>query len=392
MIQSIAIILILGTLGSMTLTRIGLPGLLGMMIVGVLIGPYGFNLLDASIMDSAVDIRMMALVVILLRAGLGLNKEVLKSVGTVAIKMSAIPCLLEGFTVTAVAYCLLALPLAQAGMLGFIIAAVSPAVIVPSMLHLKEKGWGMDKGIPVIVLAGASVDDVFAITLFTAFLGMGLQTGGSMILQVGLIPLQIIAGIVLGLVASYVLYKLFRIKKLQLLSEQRMTFVVVAAFATLLIGERYHIAGLLGIMTIGFVLLEKAPEIASKLAGQLGKVWFFAQIFLFVLIGAQVDIYVAWQAGLAGLIIIAFGLLARTVGVFISLHGSALNHKEKLFCAIAYLPKATVQAAIGGIPLAMGIPSGAVILAIAVLAVMVTAPLGAVGIHTFAPRLLHKQR
>ncbi len=390
MIQSIAIILIVGIVGSMVLKRISLPGLLGMMIMGVLIGPYGFDLLDVSIMDNAVDIRMMALIVILLRAGLGLNKEVLKSVGTVAIKMSAIPCLLEGFTVTVVAYYILDLPMVEAGMLGFIIAAVSPAVIVPSMLHLKEKGWGMDKGIPVIVLAGASVDDVFAITLFTAFLGMGLKARGSIALQIGLIPLQIVAGIVLGLVVSYLLYKIFKMRKVTLSSEQRMTFVVVAAFAILIIGERYHIAGLLGIMTVGFVLLEKSPEIASKLEGQLGKVWFFAQIFLFVLIGAQVDIYVAWQAGLAGIMIIACGLIARITGVFISLHGSALNHKEKLFCAIAYTPKATVQAAIGGIPLAMGIASGAVILAIAVLAVMVTAPLGAIGIHAFAPRLLKK--
>jgi solute carrier family 9B (sodium/hydrogen exchanger), member 1/2 len=389
MILSLVVIVVLGLLSNRLFTWLKLPGLLGMILVGVAVGPYGLNWLEAPILENAADVRLIALIVILLRAGLGLEKQLLKSVGSVALKMSALPCLMEGFTVMAVSRLLLGLPWAEAGMLGFIVAAVSPAVIVPAMLQLKEQGWGMQRGIPIIVLAGASVDDVFAITLFTAFLGIGTQAGGSLLGQVARIPLEIVGGVLLGGFVGWALAILFQRVKVSHLESVGIT--IAGAFATLVVGQQLHLAGLLGVMTMGLLLLEKAPGRSARLEQTLNVVWFFAQIFLFVLIGAEVDVALAWQAGLAGLGIIAAGLLARTAGVMLALAGSALTRKERIFTAIAYLPKATVQAAIGGIPLAMGVGSGGVILAIAVLAVVLTASLGAIAIKATAPHLLERE-
>lgn len=390
MIKSIMLILLLGILANKVFNFIKLPGLLGMILTGILIGPYGFDLLDQSILDNSSDIRMLALIVILLRAGLGLNRETLNKVGKVSIKMSAIPCLFEGFAITFVTYKILGLPFLEAGMLGFIVAAVSPAVVVPSMLYLREKRLGMKKGIPIIILAGASVDDVFAITLFTTFLGLALNTKSTIGLQILQIPIQIIGGILIGLLFGYILYKIYRYKSIRLNDMERLAILIISALTIVIIGDMTHIAGLLGVMTLGFILLEKANDFASSFEKELNKVWFFAQIFLFVLIGSEVNIYVAWEAGLVGALIILIGLIARSMGVILALKGSNLNMKEKIFCTVAYSPKATVQAAIGGMPLAMGVASGNLILAIAVLAVIITAPLGAIGIKLLAPILLEK--
>lgn len=389
MILSILLIVILGMLASRLVEKLGLPGLLGMIGVGIAVGPYGLGLLDSSILQNATDIRLIALVIILLRAGLGLEKDLLKTVGPVALRMSAIPCLLEGLTITAISFCLLDLPLAEAGMLGFIVAAVSPAVIVPAMLQLKEQGWGMRRGVPVIVLAGASVDDVFAITLFTIFLGMGTQQEQSWLGYLAQIPFQIVGGIALGVLLGWLLGALFR--RFSVSHLERVGLAVAGAFAVLLIGDQIQVAGLLGVMTVGFLLLENGGQYAARLERTLRQVWFFAQIFLFVLIGAEVSLVVAWEAGLLGLVIIAAGLLARTTGVMLATHGSELSGKERLFAAVAYVPKATVQAAIGGIPLTMGIASGETILAVALLAVVLTASLGAIGIRLTTPRLLEQE-
>ncbi len=389
MILSFALIVVFGLLANRLFTRLKLPGLLGMILIGIAVGPYGLDWLDPSILENAADIRLIALIVILLRAGLGLEKQLLKKVGRVALKMSSIPCLLEGFTIMGISRLLLGLPWAEAGMLGFIVAAVSPAVIVPAMLQLKQEGWGMKRGIPVIVLAGASVDDVIAITLFTAFLGIGTQAGGSLVVQIARIPLEIVGGIVLGGVVGWGLAVLF--DRVTVSHLEGVGITVAGAFATLVLGDQLGIASLLGVMALGFMLLERAPHRSQRLEQSLNYVWFFAQIFLFVLIGAEVDVTLAWQAGLAGLAIIAAGLLARTLGVMLALLGSALTRRERIFAAIAYMPKATVQAAIGGIPLAMGVASGGTILAIAVLAVVITASLGAIGIKVTAPRLLERE-
>lgn len=389
MIQSIMLILFLGILFSKIFEKAKLPGLLGMIIVGIVIGPYGVNLLDENIIKISSEIRTLALIIILLRAGLGLNKDILKKVGATAAKMSMIPCIVEGFFITFAAHKFLNLPFVEAGMLGFIIAAVSPAVVVPSMIKLKEKGMGMKKGIPIIILAGSSVDDVFAITLFTVFLGMSTKTSGSIPMQIAKIPIEIIGGIILGIVFGMLLTKLF--KKTKLSDMEQLIILFSCALIVNIIGNKINVAALLGVMTMGFVLLEKSQDISIKLEKKLSNVWFFAQIFLFVLIGAAVNTKVALDAGGMGILVIVLGLLGRTIGVVIALTGSNLNLKEKVFCAIAYIPKATVQAAIGGVPLAAGIASGSLILAIAVLAILLTAPLGLIGIKTFASNLLEKE-
>lgn len=391
MIRSIMLILLLGIVGSKIFQKMKLPGLLGMILVGILIGPHGYQLLDQkSILDNSSNIRMLALLIILLRAGLGLDKETLKKVGKPAIRMSAIPCIIEGATVMLVANKLAKLPLLEAGMLGFIIAAVSPAVVVPSMLYLREKKLGIKKGIPVIILAGASIDDVFAITIFTAFLGMAKGSGKSIVSQISQIPIQIIGGVILGLLAGYIIHRLFNMKKLSFLESEQLAIIFSLALGIVILGEKIHVAGLLAVMTMGFLLLEKDKNSAEKLEKKLNNVWFFAQVFLFVLIGAEVNVQVALKAGVVGIVIILIGLIGRSIGVIIALSESNLNIREKIFCAISYMPKATVQAAIGGIPLAAGIPSGEYILAVAVLAIIITAPLGLLGIKISAPKLLEQ--
>ena len=390
MLASVILILVLGIVADRLFRWLKLPGLLGMILVGILLGPSGLDLLDDAIITISSDLRMIALIVILLRAGLGLDRDTLRRVGGIAVRMSALPCLFEGAAVTLAARAILGLPWAEAGVLGFVLAAVSPAVVVPSMLALRERGLGMDKGIPVLILAASSVDDVFAITLFGVFLTLALQSGQvALFAHLAKIPLQVVGGIALGLAAGWLLSRLFARQRPSLQHPERLGLLLAAAMGTVLIGEWVQIAGLLAVMTLGLVLSERNEEIAHGMASALDAVWFFAQIALFVLIGAAVDVRVAWQAGLLGLTVIAIGLVGRGLGVALALWRSNLTLRERLFCAIAYLPKATVQAAVGGVPLAMGVGSGALILAIAVLAIIITAPLGALGISLAAPRLLH---
>lgn len=390
MATSFALIALLGLLSGRLFEKLKLPGLLGMIIVGVLIGPYCFGLLSEEIMSASGDLRKIALIVILLRAGLGIKKEDIKMVGKPAIKLSFIPGLLEGFTVTFLSMQLFGFTFIQGGILGFIIAAVSPAVIVPAMLDLMDRGIGKEKNIPTLILAGASIDDVFAITIFSAFLGMyggGNINIGAKILS---IPLSIILGVVAGVIIGWVLIQLFN--KYAIGNTQKMLFVLSSAillttFETM-IESTIEIAGLLGVMAIGFILFEKIPKVGKELSTSFNQIWIFAEVLLFVLVGAQVNIALALDAGVQGIHLITIGLIARSVGVMLSLLGTELNPKEKLFSIIAYLPKATVQAAIGGIPLAMGVESGDLILSLAVLSIILTAPLGAIAIKATGDRLL----
>jgi len=390
MIKSILIILFFGFLGNKIFSKIKLPGLLGMIIAGIVVGPYALDLIDTAILDNAADIRSMALIIILLRAGLGINKETLKKVGKVSLKMASIPCLLEGSAILVAAYYLLNFTLIQAGILAFIIAAVSPAVIVPSMLELKESGRGMDKGIPVLILAGSSIDDIFAMTLFSVFMGLENNTGVPLGKQLLAIPVEIIGGILLGCISGYIIIKIMKRFKRKFSKQDKLLILLVSSFGVYMLGDMIKVSGLLSIMTIGFLLLEYSKETAEEIQPSLNKIWYFAQIFLFMLIGAAVDINIAIKAGLVGLIIITIGLIARTIGVVIALANSELSMKEKIFCAIAYVPKATVQAAIGAKPLEAGVVGGELMLAIAVLSIIVTAPLGAIGIKISAPKLLNK--
>lgn len=390
MATSLAIIVLLGLLSKKLFEKINLPGLLGMIIVGVLIGPFGFNLLSKDILTVSPDLREIALIVILLRAGLGIKKEDLKKVGMPAINLSFIPGLLEGFTIAFLSMIFFDFTFIQGGILGFIIAAVSPAVIVPSMLTLMEKGLGMAKSIPTLILAGASIDDVFAITIFSTFLGM---YGGSQIsigLQILSIPVSIILGLLIGAIVGLVLVRVFQ--KFPMGDTKKVLYILGLGilFTTLetALEDKIAIAGLLGVMALGFVIYEKLPKVGTKMSAKLNKIWVFAEILLFVLVGAQVDVALAIDAGGKGILLIALGLVGRSIGVMLSLIKTNLNMKERLFCVIAYTPKATVQAAIGAIPLSLGVASGDLILSLAVLSIILTAPLGAIAIKASAPRLL----
>lgn len=390
MTTSIAIILIFGLGANAIFKKIGLPGLLGMLLLGIILGPYALNWLDGDLLRISGDLRKIALIIILLRAGLGISKSQLAKVGNTAVKMSCIPGIFEGLTIAAVSMWLFNFTFIEGGILGFTLAAVSPAVIVPLMLKYQDMGLGTNKGIPTLILASASIDDVFAITIFTTFLGL---YGGSKI-NVGLellnIPISIILGILLGAIFGLLLVRLFRNFHIRD-TKKLMIILAIAILITIIensLKNKLEIAGLLGVMTIGFILLEKRPVVANRLSLKFDKLWIFAELILFVLVGSQVNIQVALEAGLKGLLIIFIGLVARSLGVLISTLGTNLNIKERIFCVIAYLPKATVQAAIGAIPLGLGLPSGEIILAIAVLSILVTAPLGSIAINTSAEKLL----
>lgn len=390
MATSLAIIILLGLLINKLFEKLKLPGLLGMLILGMIIGPYGLDWLDVNTMKASSDFRKIALIIILLRAGLGISKENLNKVGKTAVKMSCIPGIIEGFTIALLATKVLGFTFIQGGILGFIIAAVSPAVVVPHMLHYIEKGVGKKNNIPILILAGASIDDVFAITIFTTFLGLYSGKHVNIGLKILNIPISIILGIGLGIVVGLLLVKLF--KKYSIRDTKKVLIILGIAilFTTLenLLKSKLEIAALLGVMAIGFILLEKSPVQAKRLASKFNKIWVFAEILLFVLVGAEVNTSVALDSGLKGLVIIFIGLVGRSIGVLISTAGSKLSFKERLFCVISYTPKATVQAAIGARPLALGVAAGDVMLAIAVLSILVTAPLGAIGIKASAEKLL----
>lgn len=380
-------IIVAGALAASALfEKIRLPGLLGMLLLGIAAGPYGLDLLHPSLVEASLEMRHFALVVILLRAGLGLKREALNQVGASAVRMSFIPGVLEGLAVMAAARLLLGFSWIQGGILGFIIAAVSPAVVVPLMLQLKEQGYGEKRQVPTMILAGASLDDVFAITIFSTFLGLYGGTRISVARQLLGIPAGILLGIAAGLLLGFILQHLFR--KLHMRDTKKVLLLLAVS---VVLSETPALEGvntLLGIMTVGFLLLETLPVVAVRLGAKLNKLWVFAEILLFVLIGAQVDVAVALEGGAKGLVLIAAGLLVRSAGVLVALAGSPYTWKEQLFSVAAYTPKATVQAAIGAVPLAMGVEGGATMLAIAVLSIVVTAPLGAVLIRLSAPRLL----
>lgn len=394
MAESLALMLLLGLLAQLIFTWAKLPGLLGMLLLGIVLGPYALNLLDPDVLRLSADLRKIALIIILLRAGLGMSRDDLKRVGATAIKMSCVPGIVEGLVIAFVSTELIGFSFIEGGMLGFIIAAVSPAVVVPQMLDYLDKGIGTDKGIPTLILAGSSIDDVFAITVFTAFLGLYSGSNINIGIQLLNIPISILLGVVIGLVMGLIMVCLFN--RYHIRDTKKVLLILGAAILITVIESALkntlEIAGLLGVMTIGFIILEKKPEVAKRLAGKFNKIWIFAEILLFVLVGAQVNITVALNAGFKGLIIIILGLIGRSIGVLISTMRTNLNFEERLFCIIAYIPKATVQAAMGAIPLSLGVQSGEVILAVAVMSILVTAPLGAIGIKLSAPKLLTVQK
>jgi NhaP-type Na+/H+ or K+/H+ antiporter len=387
MLTKFAIIFIVALIFALIFYRLRLPELLGMLLAGVILGPHCLGWLSTEFIGEASELRTGALIIILIRAGLGINKETLNKIGMSAAKMSFIPCLLEGSFVIAASWYILKFPLVESGILGFILAAVSPAVIVPQMLNLIDAGYGKRKGVPTLILAGASIDDVFAITFFGAFLGIALGETQNITLAILNIPLRIGLGIAIGLLFGYLLALFFR-RFDKIRDTKKVLIFMISAIVLYDMEKVLPIASLVGIMAIGFIILEKNREVAKRLAAKFNKVWVFAEIILFVLIGAQVNLDVAFSSGLVGLAIIFIGLVGRSIGVFLSLIASHFNEKERLFCVLSYVPKATVQAAIGAIPLSMGIPSGELILAIAVLSIVVTAPIGSILIKATYRRLL----
>lgn len=388
MILSLAVIITLGLIFNKLFKSIKLPGLLGMLILGIIVGPNMLNLISNDILTISPDLRKIALIVILLRAGLGINRSTLKKVGKTALKMSFLPCVIEGFTIAFVSKYILNISFIEAGMLSFIIAAVSPAVVVPQMLELINKGKGRENGVPTIILAASSIDDVFAITIFSTFLGL---YGGSNISISGKllsIPISILLGGGIGILIALLLIGIF--KKFHLRDTEKTLIILASGMFLTSLEDIFKnivsIASLLGVMAVGFILLDKYPKVANRISEKFNKVWVFAEILLFVLVGAQVDVKVIVHSGLLGLLVLFIGLVARSIGVYISLMGSNLNFKEKIFCIISFMPKATVQAAMGAVPLASGVASGNLILAIAVLSIIVTAPLGAVGIKYYGDK------
>jgi NhaP-type Na+/H+ or K+/H+ antiporter len=387
---SIALIIILGLGADYLFKKIKLPGLVGMLIVGIMAGPFVLNMMSPEMMNVSGDFRKIALIVILLRAGFELRRDALHRVGRAAVTMSAVPAIFEIVGVTLVAPKLLHMTYLEAAILGSILGAVSPAVVVPLMIDFMDRGRGAKKGIPTMILGASSIDDVFVIVLFTIFLGMYGGDQGNIWLKLAEIPISITLGIIVGIIPGYFLYRLFT--KYDWRPPKRTMLVMgVAILLTWLeaVCEKHvPIASLLGVMAVGFIILEKSEPIAHLISQKLKKLWVFAELLLFVLVGAQVNIHVAWKAGLAGTLVIFIGLVFRSVGTYVSLIGTPFDWKEKLYCVVAYIPKATVQAAIGAVPLAAGVASGEVILAVAVLSILLTAPIGAIGIMFFGERIL----
>ncbi len=390
MAESFALIIGLGLLADFLFRRLNLPGLVGMLLAGVLVGPYVLNWLSPNMLRVSGDFRSMALIVILLRAGFELRRDTLNRVGAAALTMSCVPALFEIGGVILLAPPLLGLSILEAALLGCILGAVSPAVVVPLMIDFMERGKGEDKGIPTLLLAASSIDDVFVIVIFTILLGMSGGGSAHWWWQLGNIPVSIILGILAGLILGYFLYRLFR--RYDLRPPRRTIIVLGTAIGIVWLEKVLHglvpLSGLLAVMAIGFIILEKEEAIAHLISRKLKNLWVVAELLLFVLVGAQVNIQVAWKAGLAGTLVIGGALVFRSLGVYLSLLATDLTRAEKLFAVVAYVPKATVQAAIGAIPLMAGVPGGEVILAVAVLSIVITAPLGAMGIKWLGERIL----
>ena len=388
MLMSLCVIMLSGLLLGWICKKIRFPSLFGMIIAGIIIGPYALNLIDQSVLDVSSDIRRIALIVILIRAGLKLDFSDLKKVGRPAVLMCFVPACFEIIGMVVLAPMLLKISVLDAAIMGAVIGAVSPAVIVPRMIKLIDEGYGTDKGIPQMILAGASVDDVFVIVMFTTFTGLA-QGGEVSILRFVNIPVSIVTGIIVGLIAGFLFVKWFA--KINIRATVKAIIVLSVSFALSTFEDSFKMipfASLIAIMAIGIGIKKWGSHYAKELSGKYDKMWAVAEIFLFVLVGASVAVDSAVSAGVSAILLVLGVLLFRMVGVFVCILGTKLSMKEKLFCMIAYTPKATVQAAIGGLPLAMGLPCGQIVLTVSVIAILLTAPLGAFGIDLTYQKLL----
>jgi len=398
MLTSLSFIFLVGLAMGAICQKLKLPRIIGMLATGIMLGPYVLDLLDSSILSISSDLRKMALIIILLKAGLSLNLEDLKKVGRPAIMMAFVPATFELIGYLVFAPVILGITRVEAAVMGSVLAAVSPAVVVPRMVQLMENKYGTEKAIPQMIMAGASCDDIFVIVLFTTFLSMA-QGGSADIKAFVNIPISIILGIILGTIVGYLLYLFFETayaKKHYV--RNSMKVIIVLGFSFLLIAiegwleGKIAVSGLLAVVSMACVLKMKCTSFVSKrLSEKFGKLWLAAEVILFVLVGAAVDIRYTLDAGLAAVAMIFAALIFRSFGVWLCTVKTSLTLKERAFCVIAYLPKATVQAAIGSVPFAAGLPCGKIVLSVAVMAIIITAPLGAFGMDFTYKKFLHKE-
>ena len=389
MLLSVSLILIVGMSMGWICQRLKLPGLLGMLMTGIILGPYALGLLDGSILGISSELRKMALIIILTRAGLGLDLSGLKKMGRSAVLMCFVPASFELLGMLFLAPKLLGITWLEAAVMGAVLAAVSPAVVVPRMVKLMEEGYGGREGIPQLILAGASVDDVYVIVLFSTFVGMMQGEGASLIRFVN-IPVSIFLGIAIGLCIGILLAVFFQ--KFHMRDTSKVLIILSISFLLVVLEDSLTtsvtFSALIAIMFIGIGLQRKREAVAKRLSVKYGKLWVAAEVFLFVLVGATVNIGYLSKVGIRALVLIVGALLFRMLGVFVCLLGTGLKGKEKAFVMLAYTPKATVQAAIGGIPLSLGLACGDMVLTVAVLAIVLTAPLGAFAIDLSYKKLL----
>ena len=391
MLLSISLILLVGMSVGWICQKMKLPSLLGMLVTGMVLGPYMLNLLDDSILGISAELRKIALIIILTRAGLGLDLSGLKKIGRPAVLMCFVPASLELLGILLIAPKLLGISMLEAAILGAVLAAVSPAVVVPRMVKLMEEGYGVREGIPQLILAGASVDDVYVIVLFSTFLGM-MQGESASVIHFINIPISIFLGVGIGFLIGIILAYYF--KKVHIRDTSKV--LVILSISLLLVVLEDHLtipitfSALIAIMFIGIGLQKKREVVARRLSVKYGKLWVAAEVFLFVLVGATVNIGYLSKVGVKALVVIAVALIFRMFGVFLCLLGTSLDKKERVFAMMAYTPKATVQAAIGGIPLSLGLACGEIVLTVAVLAIVLTAPAGAFAMDLSYKKFLKK--
>lgn len=398
MLTSLAFIFLAGLAAAALCKFLHLPRIIGMLLTGIVLGPYVLNLLDPLILQASSDLRQMALIIILLKAGLSLDLSDLKKVGRPAVMMSCVPATCELAAFVLLAPMFLGVNRIEAAVMGAVLAAVSPAVVVPRMVQLMDRRWGTEKGIPQMIMAGASCDDIYVIVLFSTFVGMA-QGGSAHWQDFAKIPVSILVGILVGAVAGTALEAFFETAYAhRQYVRNSMKVIVVLGISFLLVAMETWLknlvpmSGLLAVVSMACAMKLKSVSFVSKrLSEKFGKLWLAAEVILFVLVGAAVDIRYTVSAGAAAVAMIAVALVFRAFGVFLCMLGTRLNWKERLFCMIAYMPKATVQAAIGSVPLALGLPCGKLVLSVAVLAILITAPLGALGMDVSYQKLLKKQ-
>ena len=391
MLLSIALILLIGMTFGWICKKCKLPSLLGMLATGILLGPYVLDLIDGSILSISSEIRKIALIIILTRAGLSLDVSGIKKIGRPAVMMCFVPASFELIGMILLAPKLLGLSMLEAAIMGAVLAAVSPAVVVPRMVKLMEEGYGTKQGIPQLILAGASVDDVYVIVLFTTFISM-IQGNGVSVIRFVNIPVSIVLGILIGLLSGWMLAKYF--EKVHIRDTIKILIILSLSFILVAIEDALHtpitFSALIAIMFIGVALQKYRWEACIRLSAKYNKLWVAAEVFLFVLVGATINISYLGNVGTKALLVIAGALIFRMLGVFVCLLGTNLNAKERAFSMMAYTPKATVQAAIGGIPLSLGLACGDMVLTVAVLAIVLTAPLGAFAIDLSYKKLLER--